>query len=112
MTTIEAQVPDYLARLAHEAAEKENVSVDQIVAVALAKRLGVAEDANDQGRLPAKSERFPSPQLAYDEDDLVNWDVEFTPPPAPLTQVKGAVKFAGWAPVPNWSEEDLEADQE
>ena len=39
MTTIEAQVPDYLARLAREAAEKENVSVDQIVALALASQV-------------------------------------------------------------------------
>ncbi len=36
MTTIEAQVPDYLAR---EAAAKENVSVDQIVALALASQV-------------------------------------------------------------------------
>lgn len=39
MTTIAAQVPDYLARLAHEAAQKENVSVDQIVALALASQV-------------------------------------------------------------------------
>jgi hypothetical protein len=39
MTTIEAQVPDYLARLAREAAEKENVSVDQLVALALAAQV-------------------------------------------------------------------------
>ena len=44
MTTIEAQVPDYLAR---EAAAKENVSVDQIVALALASQVsawGVRDD--------------------------------------------------------------------
>jgi hypothetical protein len=39
MTTIEAKVPDYLARLTREAAEKENVSVDQIVALALAAQV-------------------------------------------------------------------------
>jgi hypothetical protein len=39
MTIIEAHVPDYLARLAREAAEKENVSVDQIVALALASQV-------------------------------------------------------------------------
>jgi hypothetical protein len=39
MTTIEAKVPDYLARLAREAAEKENVTVDQIVALALASQV-------------------------------------------------------------------------
>jgi hypothetical protein len=39
MTTIEAKVPDYLARLAREAAQKENVTVDQIVALALASQI-------------------------------------------------------------------------
>ena len=39
MTTIEAKAPDYLARLAREAAEKENVTVDQIVALALASQI-------------------------------------------------------------------------
>ena len=42
MTTIEAQVPDYLARLAREAAAKENVSVDQIVALALASQVSAS----------------------------------------------------------------------
>ena len=32
-------MPDYLARLAHEAAEKENISMDQIVALALASQI-------------------------------------------------------------------------
>jgi len=32
MTTIRANVPDYLAKLAEEAAQRENVTVDQIVA--------------------------------------------------------------------------------
>jgi hypothetical protein len=39
MTTIEAKVPDYLARLANEVAERENVSVDQIVALALSSQV-------------------------------------------------------------------------
>jgi hypothetical protein len=40
MTTIKAQVPDYLARLAAETAEKENTTLDQIVALALSAQLG------------------------------------------------------------------------
>ncbi len=40
MTTIHAQVPDYLAALAAEAAVKERTTVDQIVAVALSSQLG------------------------------------------------------------------------
>lgn len=39
MTTIRANVPDYLARLAEEAAKKENVTVDQIVALALSAQV-------------------------------------------------------------------------
>jgi hypothetical protein len=38
MTKIEANVPDYLAKLAAEVAERENVSVDQIVALALSSQ--------------------------------------------------------------------------
>jgi hypothetical protein len=35
MTTIHASVPDYLAKLAEEAARKENVTIEQIVTLAL-----------------------------------------------------------------------------
>ena len=35
MTTIQATVPDYLAKLAAEAAEKEKTTLDQIIALAL-----------------------------------------------------------------------------
>ncbi len=53
MTTIQAQVPDYLARLAREAAEKEKVTVDQIVALALASQVSawrVREDIASRAR--------------------------------------------------------------
>ena len=39
MTTIEAKVPDYLARLATEVAARKKVSVDQIVALALSAQV-------------------------------------------------------------------------
>jgi hypothetical protein len=39
VTTINAKVPDYLARLAAEVAEREKVSVDQIVALALSSQV-------------------------------------------------------------------------
>jgi hypothetical protein len=39
MTTIQAKVPDYLAKLAAEVAEREKVSVDQIVALALSAQV-------------------------------------------------------------------------
>ena len=57
MTTIEAQVPDYLARLARlarEAAEKENVSVDQIVALALASQVSAWRVRDDMATRAAR----------------------------------------------------------
>jgi hypothetical protein len=57
MTTIEAKVPDYLARLAREVAEKENVTVDQIVALALASQVSawqVRANLDDFDRVLAK----------------------------------------------------------
>jgi hypothetical protein len=39
MTTIQAQVPDYLAKLAAEAAEKEKMTLDQIIALALSAQI-------------------------------------------------------------------------
>jgi hypothetical protein len=39
MTTIQAQVPDYLAKMAVEAARKENTTLDQIIALALSAQL-------------------------------------------------------------------------
>ena len=39
MTTIQAKVPDYLAKLAAEVAEREKVSFDQIVALALSAQV-------------------------------------------------------------------------
>ena len=54
MTTIEAQVPDYLARLTREAAEKENVSVDQIVALALASQVSAWRVRDDMATRAAR----------------------------------------------------------
>ena len=39
MTTIQANIPDYLAKLAHEAADKEQTSLDNIIALALAAQV-------------------------------------------------------------------------
>ena len=53
MTTIHAKVPDYLAKLAEEAAQKENVTVDQIVALALSAQVAawnVREDIESRAR--------------------------------------------------------------
>ncbi len=47
MTTIQANVPDYLARLATEAAAKEQTSLDNIVAVALAAHVGAWQVRDD-----------------------------------------------------------------
>jgi len=40
MTTIQAQVPDPLARQVTEMAERENITVDQLVSLALAYQVG------------------------------------------------------------------------
>ena len=40
MTTIQAKIPSYLAKLAQEAADKERTSFDNIVSVALAAHVG------------------------------------------------------------------------
>ena len=53
MTTIHASVPDYLAKLTEEAAQKENVTVDQIVALALSAQVSawnVREDIESRAR--------------------------------------------------------------
>ena len=54
MTTIEAKVPDYLARLAREAAEKEHVTVDQIVALALASQVSAWRVRDDMAARAAR----------------------------------------------------------
>ena len=53
MITIQANVPDYLAKLAAEAAAKEQTSLDQIVALALSAQLGawqVRDRVEDRAR--------------------------------------------------------------
>lgn len=47
MKTIQAQVPDFLARIAAELAEREKVSLDQIVALALASQLAAWKVRDD-----------------------------------------------------------------
>jgi len=47
MTKIEAKVPDYLAKQALAAAERENVSIDEIVALALSAQLAAWKGSDD-----------------------------------------------------------------
>ena len=47
MTMIHAQVPDYLAKLAAEAAKKEKTTLDQIVALALSAQLSAWKVRDD-----------------------------------------------------------------
>lgn len=47
MTKLEANVPDYLARQAFAVAEREKVSVDQIIAIALSAQLAIWKSSND-----------------------------------------------------------------
>ena len=47
MTTIQAKVPEFLAKLASEAAAKEQTSVDNIVRIALAPHVGAWQVRDD-----------------------------------------------------------------
>jgi hypothetical protein len=47
MTKIEANVPDYLARQALAAAERERVPIDQIVALALSAQVAARKGSDD-----------------------------------------------------------------
>jgi hypothetical protein len=47
VTKIEATVPDYLARQARAAAEREQVPIDQIVALALSAQLAAWRGSDD-----------------------------------------------------------------
>ena len=47
MTKIEANVPDYLARQALAAAERERVPIDQIVALALSAQIAAWKGSDD-----------------------------------------------------------------
>ena len=47
MTKIEANVPDYLAKQAFATAERENVPVDQIIALALSAQLAAWKGSDD-----------------------------------------------------------------
>jgi len=47
MTKIEANVPDYLARQARAAAEREKVPIDQIVALALSAQVAAWKGSDD-----------------------------------------------------------------
>jgi hypothetical protein len=47
MTKIEANVPDYLARQARAAAEREHVPMDHIVALALSAQLAAWKGSDD-----------------------------------------------------------------
>lgn len=47
MTKIEANVPDYLAKQAIAAAQREKVSIDQIIALALSAQLAAWKGSED-----------------------------------------------------------------
>ena len=47
MTKIEANIPDYLAKQAFAVAERENVPVDQIVALALSAQIASWKGSDD-----------------------------------------------------------------
>ena len=59
MTTIQAQVPDYLAHAATDAAAKEGTTLDQIVALALSAQLAawrVREDMETRAQRGSRAD--------------------------------------------------------
>ena len=59
MTTIEAKVPDYIAKLMEEAAVKQKVTIDQIVALALSAQIAawnVRDDIETRARRGRKED--------------------------------------------------------
>jgi len=50
MTTIQVNVPDYLAKTAREVAKKEKVSIDQIVSIALSSQVSAWNVRDDVDR--------------------------------------------------------------
>jgi DNA-binding transcriptional regulator YiaG len=42
-----------------------------------------------------------------EENDLVDWNVDFLPPPSPSQMVGLRFREAGPAPLPNWTDEDV-----
>jgi hypothetical protein len=77
VTTIEARVPDYLARLTADVAEREKLSVDQIVALALSAQVEswrIRDDLETRARRANRADfgalldKVPDvPQIAGDE---------------------------------------------
>jgi hypothetical protein len=47
MTTIKANIPDYLAKLASDAAEREKISLDQVVSLALSSQVSAWKVRDD-----------------------------------------------------------------
>ena len=56
MTTIKANVPDHLAKLAAEAASKENLSLDQVVSAALASQVSAWKLRDDMATRARRGE--------------------------------------------------------
>ena len=50
MTTIQVNVPDYLAKTAQEVARKEKISIDQIVSIALSSQVSAWNVRDDVDR--------------------------------------------------------------
>jgi hypothetical protein len=62
MTTIEAKIPDFLARQALAAAEREKIPVDQIIALALSAQLAAWHGSED---MAARSKRAKLDEFAH-----------------------------------------------
>lgn len=75
-------------------------------AKALIARLGSKEKGECASGTDAKKPTFAPPGFVVDDDDYVEWDVDFTPPKPPSRKLVVNVKHVGEAPIPSWSEGD------
>ena len=92
MTTIQANVPDFLAKLASEAAAKEHTSLDNIISIALAAHVGAWQVRED---IETRAQRGNLQTL-----DRVLARVPARPPLPGVRTVKPTQQFTPMDPAP------------
>lgn len=77
------------------------------LAKALLERLGSKEAGSAESYEDQKTS-FATPQFEIEDNDLLHWDVDFTPPPPPSRALRLRFVHRGPAPLPDWGETDGE----
>ena len=113
MATLTFEVTDEEARRIEARARLEKLTISEYLrrqANAAAPAKPASEESAGAAMENERCEKrqwAPLPNLDYDEDDLVDWDVDFTPPPGPTRMVKIRYTHVGPAPIPDWSGEEI-----